>query len=84
MKKKVVIDAINIEEDSSRIIEKSENFSIYSLDRLGIPLIEITTAPDLKTPKQVFNCSKYLGDILKSFKTKKRTWNNKTRHKCFS
>ena len=38
---KVKIDTIALEEDSARIISKTETHSTYRLDRLGIPLIEI-------------------------------------------
>ena len=65
-KKKIGINAINLEEDSCRIIEKNQNENIFSLDRLGIPLIEITTDCNLNTSKEVFSCAKKLGMILRS------------------
>lgn len=48
----VRITGINIEEDACKIIEEKGDEKIYRLDRLGIPLIEIGTAPDIKTPQQ--------------------------------
>src|SRR3989344_4256635 len=45
---KVGIDTICLEEDSARKISEDNKKIIYRLDRLGIPLIEIATAPDIK------------------------------------
>src|SRR5665647_2782633 len=45
----VRIDTLSVEEEAAQIVDKD----VYSLDRLGIPLVEIGTAPDLKTPKTV-------------------------------
>ncbi|MAH07609.1 hypothetical protein CMI38_05170 [Candidatus Pacearchaeota archaeon] len=43
----------------------------YRLDRLGIPLIEIGTAPDIKTAEQAKGVALHLGDILRSCKVKR-------------
>jgi glutamyl-tRNA(Gln) amidotransferase subunit E len=69
---KVGIEGVNLEEDSARNIEKRDGKNIYSLDRQGIPLIEITTAPDAKTPQQVKELAEKIGDILRSFSLVKR------------
>ncbi len=68
----VSIDGVNIEEDSARTIEKKDDTTIFSLDRQGIPLIEITTGPDIKTPMQAQELALQLGNILRSFKETKR------------
>ena len=68
---KVGIDTICLEEDSARIIDKSEKISIYRLDRLGIPLVEIATAPDIKSPEQAKETALLIGDILRSCKVKR-------------
>ena len=44
------MDQICLEEDSCR---HGENKDEYLLDRLGIPLLEVTTKPQLKKPKDV-------------------------------
>lgn len=69
---KVSIDAINIEEDSCRIIERQTNKTIFSLDRQGIPLIEITTGPNMHNPQEAQEVAKQLGDLLRSYDTTKR------------
>ena len=68
---KVRIDSICLEEDSARKISEEENNTTYRLDRLGIPLIEITTAPDIKTPEQAKETALKLGEILRSCKVKR-------------
>jgi Glu-tRNA(Gln) amidotransferase subunit E-like FAD-binding protein len=60
------IETICLEEDAARIISKEENKSVYRLDRLGIPLIEIVTSPEIKTAEQVKEVALYIGEILRS------------------
>jgi len=68
---KVRVDSICLEEDSARIVGKKEGEAVYRLDRLGIPLIEIATAPDIKTPEQAKEVALHLGEILRSCKVKR-------------
>lgn len=65
------IDTICLEEDSARIIEKKERTAVYRLDRLGIPLVEIATAPEIKTPEQAKEVALHIGNILRSCKVKR-------------
>ncbi|MEN7982311.1 MAG: Glu-tRNA(Gln) amidotransferase subunit GatE [Nanoarchaeota archaeon] len=68
---KVRIDTICLEEDAARKISEEKDKVVYRLDRLGIPLIEIATAPDIKTPEQAKETALKLGDILRSCKVKR-------------
>ena len=68
---KVGIDTICLEEDSARKISEEQNQITYRLDRLGIPLIEIATAPDIKNPAQAKETALHLGEILRSCKVKR-------------
>lgn len=68
----VSIDGINVEEDSCRAIERGEDYNIFALDRQGIPLIELTTGPQIKTPEQAQQCAQQLGNILRSFSETRR------------
>ena len=68
----VRITGINIEEDACKIIEEKSESKIYRLDRLGIPLIEIGTAPDIKTPQQCLESAKKIGLLLRSLPGVKR------------
>tara|TARA_Y100000310_G_scaffold345531_1_gene466127 strand:- start:45623 stop:47437 length:1815 start_codon:yes stop_codon:yes gene_type:complete len=68
----VGITNISLEEDSCKIIAEDADSKTYSLDRLGIPLIEIGTAPDIKTPDQCKETAKKLGMLLRSLPGVKR------------
>jgi len=70
-KGKIEIDSICLEEDAARPVRKKDDKVIYRLDRLGIPLIEIATAPDIKSPSQAKEIALHLGDILRSCKVKR-------------
>ncbi|MCX8189941.1 MAG: Glu-tRNA(Gln) amidotransferase subunit GatE [Candidatus Diapherotrites archaeon] len=63
--KKVPIQTIVLEEDAARPVQKNSEKTIYSLDRLGIPLIEIATAPALQTPKEVKECAIKIGELIR-------------------
>lgn len=68
---RIGIDSVALEEDSCRPVESSESSVIWNLDRLGIPLVEIGTAPDLRTAEQVKECALKLGEILRACKVKR-------------
>jgi Glu-tRNA(Gln) amidotransferase subunit E-like FAD-binding protein len=68
---RIGIDTVCLEEDSARIIDKTGKVAIYRLDRLGIPLVEIATSPDIKTPEQAKEVALALGGILRSCKVKR-------------
>jgi len=63
---KVKITNICLEEESAGIVEQKGNEIIYRLDRLGIPLIEIGTAADIKTPEHAKEVAEKLGMIIRS------------------
>jgi len=63
---KVGIDYLYLEEDSARILKREKDKEYYTLDRLGIPLVEIVTAPDVKTPEQAKEVALKIGEILRS------------------
>ncbi|MDR0439029.1 MAG: Glu-tRNA(Gln) amidotransferase subunit GatE [Methanocalculaceae archaeon] len=56
------IDTIAVEEDACQRITDQ----VFSVDRLGIPLIEITTAPCMRTPEQVHDVAQHIGMTLRS------------------
>jgi Glu-tRNA(Gln) amidotransferase subunit E-like FAD-binding protein len=68
---KVGIDAIYLEEDAAREIEKKEDLIVFRLDRLGIPLVEIATAPDFKNAEQIKEGALKIGKILRSTNVKR-------------
>jgi len=62
----IEIETVCIEEDAARKVKEDEKNIIYRLDRLGIPLIEIATSPDIKTPEEAREVAAHIGMILKS------------------
>ncbi len=60
------LEQVAVEEDAARKISEEGDTITYRLDRLGIPLIEITTAPDMHTPKEVYRVAARIGSILRS------------------
>ncbi|MEM4270950.1 MAG: Glu-tRNA(Gln) amidotransferase subunit GatE [Candidatus Pacearchaeota archaeon] len=69
--KKIGIATICLEEDAARIIKQNESESIFRLDRLGIPLVEIATTPEITTPEQAKAVALKIGEILRSCKVKR-------------
>ncbi len=69
---RVRIPTICLEEEACRKIKEEGNKVFYRLDRLGIPLIEISTAPDIKTPEQAKEVAFRIGDVLRSTKKVRR------------
>lgn len=68
---KVGIQTVCLEEDAAREVGKEGEVVIYKLDRLGIPLIEIATSPDIKNAEQVKEVALYIGKVLRSCKVKR-------------
>jgi len=56
------IETICLEEEAAQRVKDD----IFSLDRLGIPLIEITTSPCMHTPDEVQQVAEYIGMVLRS------------------
>lgn len=63
---KVGIGILCLEEEAARIIDDRGDELVYSLDRLGIPLVEIGTAPDIVSPAHARESAQVLGMILRS------------------
>lgn len=54
------IETISLEEDSARPLEGG-----FSLDRLGIPLVEVATAPEIHSGEQARDVAKRLGTLFR-------------------
>lgn len=63
---KIGIESICLEEDAGRRTAEDKESVTFRLDRLGIPLVEIATAPDIKTPNQAREVAKKLGNLLRA------------------
>ena len=70
--KKVGILSVCLEEDACRKIETTADEVTWRTDRLGIPLIEVATAPDMRTPEEVLEVASRIGSLLRATKRVKR------------
>jgi glutamyl-tRNA(Gln) amidotransferase subunit E len=65
--KTVPIQHAGLEEDAARKTgEEEDNIIRYRIDRLGIPLIEVATAPVIKSPKEAEEVAFAIGGILRA------------------
>jgi glutamyl-tRNA(Gln) amidotransferase subunit E len=62
----VPIQHISLEEDAARKTGEEDNIIHYRIDRLGIPLIEIATAPVIHSPKEAGEVALAIGRILRA------------------
>jgi glutamyl-tRNA(Gln) amidotransferase subunit E len=64
--KKVNLIQLSIEEDSCREISDIGHERYYKTDRLGTPLIETVTAPELNTPDELREAAEYIRFLNRS------------------
>ena len=73
----VRVDAMSVEEESAQRVDEQDVPGpargdapdadvTFSLDRLGVPLVEIGTEPDIETPQQAQEAAERIGTILRS------------------
>jgi Glu-tRNA(Gln) amidotransferase subunit E-like FAD-binding protein len=63
---KIRIDTLCLEEEAAQVIQRTSDKDVYNLSRLGIPLLEIATAPDIKSPVECKEVAAHLGMLLRS------------------
>lgn len=68
----VRIEDLMLEEESAQRVEETKKGVKYSLDRLGIPLVEIGTKPDIRSPTQAKEAAETIGMMLRSTGAVKR------------
>lgn len=64
--KKIRIIQFSIEEDSCREVSDYRHTRIYYTDRLGMPLIETVTYPDMLTPLEAAEAGQYIRFLARS------------------
>lgn len=64
--KKVRLIQLSIEEDSCREISDIRHTRVYKTDRLGMPLIETVTYPDMFTPDELKEAAEYIRFLNRS------------------
>ncbi|WP_152041057.1 Glu-tRNA(Gln) amidotransferase subunit GatE [Salinigranum salinum] len=62
----VSIEDLLLEEESAQRVEATDRGVRWSLDRLGIPLVEIGTGPDISSPEQAREAAETIGMLLRS------------------
>jgi len=68
----VRIPVICLEEEASQRVKEDDKSVTFRLDRLGIPLIEIGTAADIKDAEHAKEVASYIGMVLRSTGAAKR------------
>ena len=66
--KKIGVQSICLEEDAAKLLQDSKETREYSLDRLGVPLVEIALDPVAGTPEEIKNIALTLGRMLRATK----------------
>ena len=66
------IPSICLEEDAARKTEEATGELTYRLDRLGIPLIEIATGPEITSGPEARDVAEEIGALLRSTKKVRR------------
>ncbi len=69
---KITIPTICLEEEAAKKIEATNEYVNYNISRLGIPLIEIATGPEIKSPEGAKEAASKLGMVLRSIDGVKR------------
>lgn len=64
--KHIPIQTICLEEDAARILEQKRGEVHYDLQRLGIPLIEVATAPAINSPREAYEAAYAIGRLLRA------------------
>ena len=57
---------VSVEEDSCREVRDRGHLIVWRTDRLGMPLIETVTAPDLRTPDEVAEAILLIGRVCRT------------------
>jgi len=63
---KIKIETICLEEEAAKKKKDTQDYSIYNISRLGIPLIEIATGPEIKSNESAKEVAVKIGMVLRS------------------
>jgi len=64
--RELTITQVSVEEDSCREVSDKGHLIVWRTDRLGMPLIETVTGPDLRTPEEVEEAILLVGRVCRS------------------
>jgi glutamyl-tRNA(Gln) amidotransferase subunit E len=64
--KRIGVTTLLLEEDAARKLGEAEGEVVYRLDRLGIPLVELATTPNIETPEEAREVAFAFGSLLRA------------------
>ena len=64
--KRIGVPTILLEEDAARKVGEKADEIFYRLDRLGIPLAEVSTTPDIASPEEAREVALAIGSLLRA------------------
>ncbi|MGI0070791.1 MAG: Glu-tRNA(Gln) amidotransferase subunit GatE [Thermoplasmata archaeon] len=70
--KRYSILSICLEEDAARKVREEGHVVTYRLDRLGIPLVEVATGPDIESGREAREVAEELGALLRATRRVRR------------
>lgn len=68
----ISITTICLEEDAARRIREADGEVVYRLDRLGIPLVEVATGPDIGSGAEAREVAQEIGALLRATRRVRR------------
>lgn len=64
--RKIRIAQLGLEEDACREVSDRGHRRVYRTDRLGMPLVEVVTYPDMRTPQEVADVAQIIRQLTRS------------------
>ncbi len=64
--RRIALQSICLEEDAARKVAETEGIVTYRLDRLGVPLIEISTQPEMESGEEARRVAEEIGALLRA------------------
>ncbi|MFP6867954.1 MAG: Glu-tRNA(Gln) amidotransferase subunit GatE [Nitrospinota bacterium] len=64
--REIPIIQVGFEEDSCREVRDEAHRITFRTDRLGMPLVEVVTHPEMRNPKEVMEVGRRIGQILQA------------------
>lgn len=64
--REIPVVQVSVEEDSCREVKDEGHRITFRTDRLGMPLVEVVTYPEMRTPREVGEVGRRIGQLLRS------------------
>ena len=66
-RRSIALERIHLEEDAGRSLHKADR-SLINFNRAGVPLLEIVTQPEIRSPEEAAACARAIRRLLRSLK----------------